>query len=92
MAARCVYTGALVYFIDFDMEVRGDLFEVGDHVLIQWGQPGSQCEDAITHGNARLNEHGQSQATHTAVIGNGYHHPVRGITVVERRHFEGEFR
>lgn len=88
MASQCVYTGALVYFTDLDMAVRADVFTAGDQVVIQWGAPGQRCDEAIVRGAAN----GRAVATHIACVDDGYHHEKRGITIVNRRNFEGEFR
>lgn len=86
----CVYTGAVVHLTNFNATVRADVFADEHSVLIQWGAPGPKCEEqALQYGaDARVG------ITHKATIGphGCYHHKTRGITVVPRANFEGEFR
>lgn len=87
--SRCVYTGALVFLSDYGACVRGDVFQLSDgqSILIQWGSPGPNCENALDYSQAL-----RAEATHTAIIAGGYHHKQRGITIVPHYNFRGKLR
>lgn len=85
--SQCVYTGALVLLVEYDVCVRADLFLLGDQVLIQWGHPGHDNEQVMDR-----SYEAKQNATHKAIIGHGYHHVWRGITIVPRTRFQGEFK
>lgn len=85
---RCVYTGAVVFLVDYNACVRADVFADEHSVLIQWGMPGPKCEEQAME----FSPVARQQATHRALVAGGYHHKQRGITVIPRASFQGEFR
>lgn len=69
---NCIKTGAYVRFNEYGAFSPADLFEVGDCILIQWMPAGWSFE-------------AHREPTHQVTIGEeGYHHDVRGVTVVPR--------
>jgi len=76
----CIYTGATVHFPEYGAFVVADLFLVGDCIIVQW-QPDSWTYDGQV-----------DQATHHVLIGHGYHHTGRGVTVVRESDCKGPRR
>ena len=79
----CIYTGAVVWFADYDAFAVGDLFQVGNQVLIQWEPASWRYQHELE---------APTMPTHTAKIGFGYHHDKRGITVTNESNVIGERR
>lgn len=75
----CIYTGARVYFREYNATVPADLFQCGNQVLIQWEPEGLQ--------------YGYSDdVTHVVDIRHGYHHEKRGVSVTHETNVTGERR
>lgn len=74
--ARCVRTGAVVYFSEYGCTVRADVFEVGDTVVIQLG--------GAFHKSATYDRKTALRATHQVEVGHGYFQKERGVVVVPR--------
>lgn len=78
--AQCVYTGARVLFTEYGATVVADLFQCGDQILIQW------MPQSLSY------EWSRDEITHNVLIGHGYHHADRGVTVVPVHQCSGERR
>lgn len=75
-----IYTGARVYFLDYGFSAPADLYAVGDAaVVIRWNVEGKRY--------GRLDD--TTGVTHRVVIGDDFHRPDLGMTVVRRSGFDG---
>jgi hypothetical protein len=76
--SECTYTGARVFFFDYDFVVPADLYVVGDVVIIRWNIKG------------RLYITPDTETTHEVTVGkDGWHREDIGVTVVPKVQFFG---
>ena len=74
---HCIKTGAHVHFLEYDLTLPADLFEVGDCVVI--------------NANAGAFDYGHElnlKASHRVAVGSGFLHKEKGLCVVHRSQIE----
>jgi hypothetical protein len=82
----CVYTGALVHFVEYGFTAPADLYDVGNATVIRWNQLGQQYVQSQEQEDA---------ATHQAYFGcddNNFHREDLGVTVLPSHSVVGERR
>lgn len=75
----CTYTGARVWFRDYDFIVPADLYEVGDAIIIRWNIQGKEYNNPTS----------ESSCTHEVWIVHGWHREDIGVTVIKKEYLLG---
>jgi hypothetical protein len=76
----CIYTGARVFFQDYDFIVPADLYEVGDTIIIRWNPQGKEYTNVTN----------ESSSTHDVWIVHGWHREDIGVTVIKKEYIRGQ--
>jgi hypothetical protein len=80
---KCVYTGSRCFLKGPDVAVAADIYDQGSVVVVRYNPMSiSHLTDSIT------------ECTHIADLryDSSWNHQTAGVAVVNKSHFEGEFR